>query len=237
MYVLFCTFYQTLPSGPPWNVGAPAPSSSLDQRLWDPGQRNDSYTVSVLVSLMHLLQVSYRFCIRGARVTRITGRSRPPGGVGLTPRQYTVWNVEGRARSTGGLSLSRGCCLQCTVLLVLGGVLPNLELSHKRTKTTDHPTLCLGGIYSWWHSASPANGSGSHDSAPVSWAYNILCPTMVSPNASPKHKGGQAVVPGWSPYMATWTGFSALVASFYSIFVTFTHWFQGICVEYWPQVL
>ena len=184
MYVLFCTFYQTLPSGPPWNVGAPAPSSSLDQRLWDPGQRNDSYTVSVLVSLMHLLQVRYRFCIRDALVTHITGRSRPPGGVGLTPRQYTVWNVEGRARSTGGLSLSRGCCLQCTVLPALGGVLPNLELSHKRTKTTDHPTLCLGGIYSWWHSTSPANGSGSHDSAPVSWAYNILCPTMVSPNAS-----------------------------------------------------
>ena len=40
---------------------------------------------------MHLLQVRYRFCIRGARVTRITGRSRPPGGVGLTPRQYGMW--------------------------------------------------------------------------------------------------------------------------------------------------
>ena len=31
----------------------------------------------------------------------ITGRSRPPGEVGLTPRQYTEWNVVGRARSTG----------------------------------------------------------------------------------------------------------------------------------------
>ena len=96
--------------------------------------RNDSYTVSVLVSLMHLLQVRYRFFIHGTRVTRITGRSRPPGEVGLTPRQYTVWNVEGRARSTGGLSLSRGCCLQCTVLPVLGGVLPNLKLSQKEPK-------------------------------------------------------------------------------------------------------
>ena len=146
--------------------------------------RNDSYTVSVLVSLMHLLQVRYRFFIHGARVMRITGRSRPPGEVGLTPRQYTVWNVEGRARSTGALSLSRGCCLQCTVLPALGGVLPNFELFHKEPKQQTAPTLCLGSIYSWWHSASPANGSRSHDSAPVSWAYDIPCPTMVSPNAS-----------------------------------------------------
>ena len=96
--------------------------------------RNDSNTVSVLVSLIHLLQVRYRFFIHSTRVACITGRSRPPGGVGLTPRQYTVWNVEGHARSTGGLSLSRGCCLQCTVLPALGGVLPNLELSHKEPK-------------------------------------------------------------------------------------------------------
>ena len=111
--------------------------------------RNDSYTVSMLVSLMHLLQVRYRFFIHGARVAHITGRSRPPCEVGLTPRQYVVWNVEGRARSTRGLSLSRGCCLQCTVLPVLGGVLPNLKLSHKEPKQQAAQTLCPGGIYSW----------------------------------------------------------------------------------------
>ena len=109
--------------------------------------RYDSYTVSVLVSLMHLLQVRYRFFIHGARVARITGRSRPPGEVGLTPRQYTVWNVEGRARSTGGLSLSRGCCLQCTVLPVLEGVLPNLELSHKEPKQQTDPRSCARVVY------------------------------------------------------------------------------------------
>ena len=109
--------------------------------------RNDSYTVSVLVSLMHLLQVRYRFFIHGAPVTRITGRSRPPGEVGLTPRQYTVWNVEGRARSTRGLSLSSGCCLQYTVLPVLGGVLPNLELSHKELKQQTHPRSCARVVY------------------------------------------------------------------------------------------
>ena len=34
-------------------------------------------------------------------MSHITGRSRPPGEVGLTPRQYTEWNVVGRAQSTG----------------------------------------------------------------------------------------------------------------------------------------
>ena len=33
--------------------------------------------------------------IYDAWVASISGRSRPPGGVGLSPRQYTVWNVEG----------------------------------------------------------------------------------------------------------------------------------------------
>ena len=117
---------------------------SLRSRSW-----NDSNTILVLVSLMHLLQVHYRFFISGARVTRITGCSRPPGGVGLTPRQYTAWNVWGHARATGGLSLSRGCCLQCAVLLVLRGVLPNLklELSHKEPKQQTLPVLCPGGVY------------------------------------------------------------------------------------------
>ena len=132
----------------PGTTGAPAPSSSQDPVSLRSRSRNDSNTVSVLVSLMHLLQVHYRFFIHSARVARITGRSRPPGGVGLTPRQYTVWNVEGRARSTGGLSLSRGCCLQCTVLPALGGVLPNLEfeLSHKEPKQQT-PQPCVWVVY------------------------------------------------------------------------------------------
>ena len=41
------------------------------------------------------------FSVHGTRVSHITGRSRPPGEVGLTPRQYTEWNVAGCARSTG----------------------------------------------------------------------------------------------------------------------------------------
>ena len=41
------------------------------------------------------------FSVHGTQVSHITGHSRPLGEVGLTPRQYTEWNVAGRARSTG----------------------------------------------------------------------------------------------------------------------------------------
>ena len=109
MYVLYVL--HLLPNSPEWSpllgtTGAPAQGSSRDPVSLRSRSRNDSNTVSVSASLIHLLQVRYRFFIHGARVARITGRSRPPGGVGLTPRQYTVWNVEGRARATGG-SLSQ----------------------------------------------------------------------------------------------------------------------------------
>ena len=41
------------------------------------------------------------FSVHGTQVSHITGRSRPPGEVGLTPRQYMEWNVAGRTPSTG----------------------------------------------------------------------------------------------------------------------------------------
>ena len=41
------------------------------------------------------------FSVHGMQVSHITGCSRPLGEVGLTPRQYTEWNVVGRGRSTG----------------------------------------------------------------------------------------------------------------------------------------
>ena len=39
--------------------------------------------------------------MHGMQVSHITGHSRPLDEVGLTPRQYTEWNVAGHARSTG----------------------------------------------------------------------------------------------------------------------------------------
>ena len=62
------------------------------------------------------------FSVHGTQVSHITGCSRPPGGVGLTPRQYTEWNVVG-ALALLEIPLNRGCCLKCTVLPVQGGVL------------------------------------------------------------------------------------------------------------------
>ena len=44
------------------------------------------------------------FSVHGTQVSHITECSRPPGEVGLTPRQYTEWNVAGRAGSTGDSS-------------------------------------------------------------------------------------------------------------------------------------
>ena len=41
------------------------------------------------------------FSVHGTQVSHITGCSRPQGEAGLTPRQYTEWNVAGRAHSTG----------------------------------------------------------------------------------------------------------------------------------------
>ena len=114
MYVLYVL--HLLSNSPEWSpllgtTGAPAPGSSRDPVSLRSRSQDDSNTAPVLVSLMHLLQVRYRFFIRGARVARITGCSRPPGRVGLTPRQYTVWNVEGRARTTGGsLSVGAAAC-------------------------------------------------------------------------------------------------------------------------------
>ena len=46
-------------------------------------------------------------------------------------------------------SLSRGCYLQCSELLALGGVLPNLklELSHKEPKQQTDPGSCARVVY------------------------------------------------------------------------------------------
>ena len=65
-------------------------------------------------------------------MSHITGRSRPPGEVGLSPRQYTEWNVVGRARSTGDLSQ------QGLLLPVHEGVLTKTT-KNQRTK---NPGLC-----------------------------------------------------------------------------------------------
>ena len=126
------------------------------------------------------------FSVHGTQVSHITGCSRPPGEVGLTPRQYTEWNVAGRTRSTGDPSQQ--------------GLLPEVyrtastgRCAHLHDRMLNEPTnyqqrtdprSCVQVVYIAGDTASSANGSRSHDGAPVTWAYGIPCPAMVSPNAS-----------------------------------------------------
>ena len=112
-----------------------------------------------------------------------TGCSRPLDKVGLAPRQYTEWNEAGRTHSAGDLSqqglLPEVHCTACTK-----GVLT------KMTKYQKTPGSVPRGLYK----VSPANGSGSHDCAPVTWAYVAPCPAMVSPNAG-LHKEDKLLYP------------------------------------------
>ena len=142
----FCTFHQTLPSGPPIARYKRGTGSRLITR---PGVFEHSSGIGFTNAFITSpLQVLYTQC-SGSVYLRVLQTSWRGGA-----DSKAVHSMEcrgGHARSTGGLSLSRGCCLQCTVLPALGGVLPNLKLETipQRTKTTDSLTLCSGGIYSW----------------------------------------------------------------------------------------
>ena len=93
-------FYQTLRVVPHGTKGT-GPGFVMRPVYLRSQFRNNTNTVSTLDQLTHLLQVHYRFFVHGTQASHITGCSRPPGEVGLTPRQYTEWNVVGRAHSTG----------------------------------------------------------------------------------------------------------------------------------------
>ena len=99
LVVYVFNFYQTLRVVPHGTKGT-GPKFVTRPAYLRSQLRNNTNTVSALVHLIHLLHV---FC------TRYTGIAhhralQTSGEVGLTPRQYTEWNVAGRARSTGGPS-------------------------------------------------------------------------------------------------------------------------------------
>ena len=85
------------------------------------------------------------FSVHNTQVLHITGRSRPPGEVGLTPRQYTEWNVVGRARATGGPSqqglLPEVYRTACTRWCAHQSVQINNE------PTTKNPRCCVRVVY------------------------------------------------------------------------------------------
>ena len=125
---------------------APAQSLSRDQCTRGPSSRNNTNTIAVQVLLMHLFHTLY---IHGTQVSHITGHSRPPGEVGLTPRQYMEWNVMG-ARTLYWRSLSVGaaawCVLYCQYRKVCSPTLPNARQANELSTTTD-PRSCARVVY------------------------------------------------------------------------------------------
>ena len=85
------------PRGPPWNEGHRPRVRHETSVLEVPVQettRTQFYSGSTSTFITCTLYTIMK-------VLHTTGRSRPPGEVGLTPKQYTGWNVVGHARSTG----------------------------------------------------------------------------------------------------------------------------------------
>ena len=80
----------TLPRGPPWNKGHRPKVRHETSVLEVPAQEQHEHSccsssTNAFISLS----------IHGTQVSHFTGCSRPPGEVGLAPRQYTEWNVAG----------------------------------------------------------------------------------------------------------------------------------------------
>ena len=128
MYVLFSHLLSNSPEGPPFARYKRGTSSRLITR---PGV----FEIHGCRMTPTQFKCWFHSCIYYKSVTG-SGHSRPPGGVGLTPRQYTVWNVEGR-RSLYWRTLSVGAAacgaLYCQRWEVYYQNL-KLELSHKEPK-------------------------------------------------------------------------------------------------------
>ena len=77
----------------------------------------------------------------------------------------------GGARSLYWRSLSVGAAAgsvpYCQYKEVCSPTRLNAKQANELSTTTRPQVLCPGGIYSWWHSVSSANGSRSHDGVPV----------------------------------------------------------------------
>ena len=103
-----------------------------------------------------------------------------------------------RARSLYWRSLSVGAAAgsvpYCQYKEVCSPTRPNAKQANELSTTTD-PRSCAWVVYIAGDTLHQQPMGAGHMTAPVMWAYGILCPAMVSPNASGAI-GGQAVVPG-----------------------------------------
>ena len=160
---------------------APAQGSSRDQCTWGPSSGTNTNTVSSLVLLIHLLQV---LCTRYVGIAH--HQALQTSGRGWAGSKAVHRMECSGARSLYWRSLSAGAAAWSVPYCQYreGAHLLDWVLTSQWTINKEPTTPCPGGIYSWWHSASSANGSRSHDGAPVTWTYGIPCPAMVSPNAS-----------------------------------------------------
>ena len=139
--------------------------------------RNNTNTVSTLVLLIHLLQVLCTWYAGNAhhRALQTSGRgwadSKAVHGMECSRPHSLCW----RSLSQQGLlpvvyrTASTGRCAH----------LHDRTIDKEQTKNQRPRVLYPGGIYSWGRSASSANGSRSHDCAPVTWAYGIPYPALV----------------------------------------------------------
>ena len=140
--------------------------------------RNNTNTVSTLVLLIRLLHV---LCTRYAgvahhRVLQTSGRgwadSKAVHGMECSGVRSLYW----RSLSAGAAACS---VPYCQYREVCSPTWPNANKPTNYQQKNQPRVLYPGCIYSWWHSASSANGSRSHDCAPVTWAYGIPCPALV----------------------------------------------------------
>ena len=95
---MFLTSSSNSPRGPPWNEGHRPKVHHETSVLEVPAQEQHEHSIcSSFTNTVYYILFMYTVC--GYRTSRGTPDLR--AGVGLTPRQYTEWNVVGRARSTG----------------------------------------------------------------------------------------------------------------------------------------
>ena len=140
------------PRGPPWNEGHRPKVRHETSVLEVPAQEQHEH--SFCSSFTNT--VYYIFSMYTVRMYRTSpGAPDLRAGVGLTPRQYTEWNVAGRARSTGDPSqqgllpevyrtASTGWCAHLSDRVL------NKPTSYQRQKNRPKTqTLGPGDIYSW----------------------------------------------------------------------------------------
>ena len=191
---MFLTSSSSSLRGPPWNEGHRPKVRHETSVLEVPAQEQQEHNIcsSFTNTVYYIL---FMYTVHGYRTS--PGAPDLRVGVGLTPRQYTEWNVAGRARSTGDPSQQ--------------GLLPEVYrtastgwCTHLRDRVLNKPTnyqprtdprFCAWVVYIAGDTLRHQPMGAGHMTAPVTWAYQIPCSAMVSPNAS-RAIGGQATVPG-----------------------------------------